>query len=140
MVKDSLKFQDLRRLTKQMIIIKKKEHARKLRQSLIDTPKRFWSFVKSATNQNNSPNFLREGQTFITDSCKKANTLNRFFHSVFGSSTSSTSNVVPPLISSKLLTSIHLSVTEVLKVLENLDPQKACGPDGFPAMLLKTTA
>ena len=47
-VHDAQKFKDLRRLTKQLISQKKKEYATKLRDSVTENPKRFWSFVKSS--------------------------------------------------------------------------------------------
>ncbi|CAB3995279.1 Hypothetical predicted protein [Paramuricea clavata] len=47
-VHDAQKFKDLRRLMKQLIS-QKKEYATKLRDSVTENPKRFWSFVKSSS-------------------------------------------------------------------------------------------
>ena len=77
-VHDAQKFKDLRRLTKQLISQKKKEYATKLRDSVTENPKRFWSFVKSSRSVKITANFLRDNQSFITDSRDKANLLNSF--------------------------------------------------------------
>ena len=79
---DLIRFKDLRHETKQLILRKKKDLAQKLRESMLYNPKRFWSFVKTTTKQSISPKFLREGQSFLTDSTSKANMLNMFFQSV----------------------------------------------------------
>lgn len=77
------KFKEIRRKTKQLILLKKKDHARKLKVSLGTNPKRFWALVKASTTKHPSTNFLRDGQSIVTDSVNKASLLNRYFHSVF---------------------------------------------------------
>ena len=62
---------------------KKKEHAEKLKASISENPKRFWSYIKSSTSDRPSPNFLRDGHKLVTDSRDRANILNKFFSSVF---------------------------------------------------------
>ena len=74
-VHDAEKFKDLRRRTKQFISQKNKEYATKLRDSVTENPKRFWSFVKSSRSVKITANFLRDNQSFITDSRDKANLL-----------------------------------------------------------------
>ena len=65
--------------------------------------------------------------------------LSTWFSSVF----------IPPLNNSPLnvqpyngqsLANIHLTDCEVAQALENLDPNKACGPDNIPGRILKETA
>lgn len=68
-----------------MIRKKKKDVANKRRDSVLENPKCFWSFIKSATKINQKPSFLRDSQAFVRDSVEKANVLNRFFNSVFTS-------------------------------------------------------
>lgn len=136
------KFKLLRRQTKKLISKKKRDHANKLRESMFENPKRFWSFLKSSTKTNQTPNFIRNGQSFTTDSRNKANLFNKFFHSVF-----SPGDVDPPSMLSTLtespcnqLSDIELTISEVAAVLRNLDPNKACGPDGIPSRLLSAVA
>ena len=59
-VHDAQKFKGLRRLTKQLISQKKKEYATKLRDSVTENPKRFWSFVKSSRSVKITANFLQD--------------------------------------------------------------------------------
>ena len=139
-VHDAQKFKDLRRLTKQLISQKEKEYATKLRDSATENPKRFWSFVKSSRSVKITANFLRDNQSFITDSPDKANLLNSFFHSVFSPAQATTTTSNLPLSSDTALSNIQLTENEVFKALDGLDSSKACGPDGIPGKLPKMTA
>jgi hypothetical protein len=139
-VHDAQKFKDLRRQTKQLISLKKKEYATKLRDSVTENPKRFWSFVKSSRSVKITANFLRDNQSFITDSRDKANLLNSFFHSVFSPAQATTTTSNLPLSSDTTLSNIQLTENEVFKALDGLDPRKACGPNGIPGKLLNMTA
>ena len=128
--------------SKILIAKKKRDQANKLKKSVFENPKRFWSYVKSSTRSSQSPNFLRNGQTYTTDSREKANLLNAFFHSVFNPC-----DVEPPAyiptpsetLADNQLSKIELFV-EVAVVLSNLDPNKASGADGIPCRLLKEVA
>ena len=127
---DVEKYRQLRHQTKQMISKEKKAHVTKLRHSLFENPKRFWSFIKTSTKINQKPTFLRDGREFIKDSVEKANVFNRFFHSVF-----SPPDLIPPTnftasasANTNCLSSIQLTPDTVAEVLRNLDPNKACGP------------
>ena len=139
---DLEKFRLIRRETKKLISKKKCDHANKLKESMFENPKRFWSLLKSSTKTNQSPNFIRNGQSFTTNSRIKANLFNKFFHSVF-----SPGNVDPPSTfstsmesSCNKLSDIDLTISEVAAVLRNLDPNKACGPDGIPSRILSKVA
>ena len=85
-------------------------------------------------------NFLRDNQSFITDSRDKANLLNSFFHSVFSPAQATTTTSNLQLSSDTALSNIQLTENEVFKALHGLDPSKACRPDGIPGKLLKMTA
>ena len=125
-----------------MISKKKKAHVTKLRDSLFENQKRFWSFIKTSTKINQKPTFLRDGREFVKDSVEKANVFNRFFHSVF-----SPPDLLPPTnftasasANTNCLSSIQLTPDEVAEVLRNLDPNKACGPDSIANRLLRHIA
>ena len=114
--------------------------ATKLKDSVMENPKRFWSFVKSSRSVKITANFLRDNQSFITDSRDKVNPLNSFFHSVFSPAQATTTTSNLQLSSDTALSNIQLTENEVFKALDSLDPSKACGPDGIPGKLLKMTA
>lgn len=128
------KFKLLRRKSKQLISKKKKDHTNKLRESVFENPKRFWLFIKSSTKINHKPNFLRDGQKFISDRSLKANLLNNFFYSVFSDPTvepPTAPGSTPPRPATELF-DIQLTAAEVVEVLRALDPNKVCDPDGIP--------
>jgi hypothetical protein len=116
------------------------EYATKLRDSVTKNPKRFWSFVKSSRSVKITANFLRDNQSFTTDSRDKANLLNSFFHSDFSPAQATTTISNLPLSSDTALSNIQLTENEVFQALDGLDPSKAFGPDGIPGKLLKMTA
>ena len=134
-----MKFKILRGATKKLILQKKKDLANKLSDSLVDNPKRFWSFVKSCTTLRSRPNILRDGQKTVTDRVRRDNLMNYFFHSAFIPTTKRHS-VVQYHYYGQRLSDIQLTVSEVEEALSNLDPSKACEPDNIPGRLLKATA
>ena len=136
------KFIELRRSAKEMLMRKKKEHAEKLKASISENPKRFWSYIKSSTSDRPSPNFLRDGHKLVTDIRDRANILNKFFSSVFNPASTALPTLSAPPSSGvgEKLDSIELTASEVREVLLSLDPNKACGPDNIPGSLLKSTA
>ena len=140
--KDIEKYKSLRGQSKILIVRKKKEYGNTLKDSVLQNPKRFWSYVKSSTKSHQSPNFLRNGQMYTTDSREKANLLNVFFHSVFNPSHIKPPHSIstPSQTSVDVLSEIKLSEDEVAAVLRNLDPNKAGGPDGIPGRILKELA
>ena len=119
------KFKQLRRESKILIAKKKIEHANKMKNSVFENPKRFWSYVKSSTRSSQSPNFLRNGQSYTTDSREKANLLNTFFHSVFNPS-----NIEPPASLYHLQHGFlhgRSTVTQLLEVYHNIIETVASG-------------
>ena len=130
-------------ISKILIAKKKRDQENKLKKSVSENPKRFWSYVKSSTRSSQSPNFLRNGQTYTTDSREKANLLNTFFHSVFNPCDIEPPAYIPTpseTLADNQLSEIELFVEEVAVVLSNLDPNKASGADGIPCRLLKEVA
>ena len=113
---------------------KRRASAHKISESLSHNPKRFWSFVKTSTLLRYTPNILRNDRKVVTNVYERANLLNTWFSSVF----------IPPLNNSRpnaqSLANILLTDCEVAQALENLDPNKACGPDNIPGRILKETA
>ena len=123
-----------------------------INDSFNNNPKRFWSVLKqksktcsipdcmsmfptpSSTNQIHSP----ATRPTATNPGKIANMFNNYFASVF---TSDIQSDEPRLSTSDpLITELTLSEHEVESALKTLDINKATGPDGIPAKLLKETA
>ena len=82
---------------------------------------------------------LKDGNFLHSDPKSKANILNRQFASVF---TNDSATSLPDLGPSPhpSMDNIHIHAPGITKLLKNLKPHKASGPDGVPARLLKETA
>ena len=98
-------------------------------------PKKLFSFIKSRKCENDGVAPLRDkGQIHINDK-EKADILNRQFSSVFSKPDSCT----PPLIGERCtpMLDIVVNIAGVKKLLKELNPNKASGPDGIPSKFLK---
>ena len=101
--------------------------------------KKFWSYVKSKRQDNMNSSPLRDHNNIPQyDPQVKAGILNDQFASVFSSGT----DKEVPLIGERTPVMNPIVVTEpgVRTLMENLHPNKASGPDGIPARLLKELA
>ena len=100
-------------------------------------PKKFWSFVKSRKQESSGVAPLRNNNGLIySDPQTKANILNHQFQSVF---TEENTNSMPEKGPSPYPTmpKINIRSRGVDKLLKNLNPHKATGPDGISSRLLK---
>lgn len=106
-------------------------------------PKKFWSYIKSKRCDAVGVSSLRadDGITY-TDSKSKANILNKQFESVFSIDNQHNRAEFPQLGINIIneISCIKVDQEGVLKLLKNLDPNKAPGPDEIPAYLLKECA
>jgi len=101
--------------------------------------KSFWRYVHSQRQDNQGVSALTRGPQLYSDALTKARLLSEQFSSVFTKDTPETAEIrlqgpqYPPLE--------KLVVTEVgvCKLLKNLNPGKASGPDEIPTRLLEDT-
>ena len=102
-------------------------------------PKRFWSYIKSKRCENTGIAPLMEDGILQSDSATKSNMLNDQFVSVFINEDSSD---LPDLDTSPHPTvpSFSIDCKGERKLLVNIKPHTACGPDNLPAFLLKEAA
>jgi len=110
-----------------------------LNTSLTDNPKKFYSYVKQKrSGQSNIP-ALKHNDVIISDSEAKANSLNAQYTSVF---TREPEGRLPTLEGppSPLMQDIHFTNPGIEKLLQNLNPSKASGPDLLPTRILKMIA
>ena len=111
-------------------------------------PKRFWSVFKINISSGSIPNSISRTDTTNPGTRLYANTprgittlFNQYFHSVytnFPDEPASPQSVSSPPLS--CISSVDLSLEEVYLALQNLDPTKAHGPDGFSSRILKECA
>ena len=104
-----------------------------------NNPRPFWRFIKQRGQDNTGVAPLYKQGKLISDSKSKAQIMLDQFKSVFtidtSASTTLTSNQDQPKIDSLYITSYGVE-----KLLRDLNPSKACGPDGIPNIVLKKCA
>ena len=104
---------------------------------MVDNPKRFWGLLKTKTKNKNIPENIHNEDVTENTSIGKAKLFNNFFYSNF-SSTANDSNL-PPIneVRNQHLCSLNVSIAETRLVLDNIDPNKATGPDNISGRILK---
>lgn len=103
--------------------------------------KPFWRYVKSRRKDNIGVAPLKKGPSMYSDALSKASILLDQFCSVFTKDTDD-SVPAPELTGQPAPTIADLTVNSngVLKLLRNINPSKASGPDGIPNKVLKECA
>ena len=106
-------------------------------ESYTDKPKRFWSYVKSKGQESIGVAPLKNKDCFLqSDNQSKADILNQQFSSVFTREDSiSTPSKDPRPYPS--MPDIQIQEKGVQKLLKELNPHKATGPDEVPSRILK---
>ena len=102
-------------------------------------PKRFWNFIKSRKKDSTGVAPLKkEGLTF-SDSLNKTNIMGEQFSSVF---TQEDMSELPDLGPSTTpsVSPIKVNIQGIQKLLKDIKPHKATGPDNIPGRLLKEAA
>lgn len=97
--------------------------------------KKFFSFLKSIRKETAGVPPLKHQGTIATDTTSKANSLNKQFESVFTTDNDKTM----PKLGDKILNKmkdINITTNGVTKLLKNLNPKKASGPDNLTPRIL----
>ena len=110
-------------------------------------PKRFWAYIKLKKSDKCGVAPLRKNGRLETDTTNKANILNEQFQSVFSSSTNidreefyNQNYMADSQEDYPDSGDINITNTGVEKLLNNLNPHKAAGPDNIRPMVLKELA
>ena len=103
--------------------------------------KKMWSYIKKLGQDLVGVADLKDEQNTLTsDPVKKANLIHKQFDSVFSDDSIKTT---PDFVNEERLptmTSIKITRNGILKLLLNIDPNKAVGPDQIPGNFLKLCA
>jgi hypothetical protein len=105
-----------------------------------ENSKRFWSYIKSKRQEPAGISSLLNKDGFLhSDSHIKAEILNHQFQSVY---TKEDTTTLPDKGNStiKSMNDIYITENGVIKLLKDLNPHKASGPDQIPTRLLKLCA
>ena len=98
--------------------------------------KKFWNYIKNTRKDNTGVSPLRKDGILIDDTKQKAAILNEQYHSVF--TVDDIGEKIPTLSDNyPNMPHINIKTEGVEKLLKNLDPSKATGPDEIPARILK---
>ena len=141
------KFKTLRSSIKRMLRTSRSKYLDSICSSRGVNPKRFWSLFKLNNKTRNIPGKLSAKVTeterrFAANPADIAALFNNYFTPIFTIDPNIedyTTNVRPEE-STNIIEDITLLEADVFSVLYNLDVNKAQGPDGIPARLLKETA
>ena len=109
-------------------------------QVLNGNSKRFWSFIKSKRQEASGISaFMNEDGYLQSDSSVKAEILNKQFQSVY---TREDIDLIPEKGPSPFqhMQDISINPNGVKKLLKDLKPYKAAGPDGIPTYILRSAA
>ena len=107
-------------------------------QDLISNDKsnnKFWTYIKSQRKEKTGISDILDNNKWVTDPKQKANLFNQQFSKVF--STPGAPFVVPSPDNNCKISTIKISEKGVLKLLENININKAPGPDQIPERLLR---
>ena len=116
----------------------RKSYRKYINSVCTESPKRFWSFMKSIKCDSiGVPSLFCNGKLESNNSLK-ANILNNQFKDVF----THENNNMPFLPQSSVPTMPNINITcdGITKLLNELNTNKATGPDNIPAWILKTAA
>ena len=130
---------------KQLISENRCHYFETLGEDLSSNPKHFWSLFKIKSKNCSMPGNVSLGSdsnSTLTASCPNdiVELFNDYFASVSVSNDVKCQLQVPYGRPEHNLSELLLSPDDVLSALLNLDTNKATGPDGIPAKLLKETA
>ena len=122
----------------------RKAHWDYVNKALIDglnekNSKPFWKYIKAKKLENFGIAPLKKDNTLHCSAAQKAKLLNDQFYSVF---TKDRGEPIPDISGSKYPQIEPLTIREagVLKLLNEIDPKKASGPDNIPCRMLKILA
>jgi hypothetical protein len=101
--------------------------------------KKFWTYIKSLRKDNTGVTPLKDNGRLFNSPTDKANILNKQYMSVF---TQETSGDIPTPSGTPYPDMDNIVIQEqgIEKLLKNLNPKKATGPDNIPARILKDFA
>ena len=101
--------------------------------------KKFWNYISNTKKDSSGVAPLRYEGILVDNTKQKAEILNKQYHSVF---TPENEDEQIPILNDNYpsMQEIYITVNGTQKLLQNLDPTKATGPDEIPARILKQYA
>ena len=105
-----------------------------------ENSKRFWSFIKSKQQEASGISALLNNDRYLqSDTSVKAEILNKQFQSVYTNEYTGTLTDKGPSPHSPTQNTV-INPSGVRKLLKDLKPHKAAGPEGIPTFILRSAA
>lgn len=101
--------------------------------------KKFWTYIKNNKTDKSDVAPLKDNGLLHSDPKQKAQILNKQFHSVFNQDVPLNEHILPKS-SYPEMNNINITEKGVLKLLKNLKPHKAPGPDNITPMIYRELA
>ncbi|XP_035680251.1 uncharacterized protein LOC118418421 [Branchiostoma floridae] len=132
-------FKTMRRLAKQKIKKAHNDYLKEILDEALENPKKFWQYIKSKKQTASGVAPLAQHNSLVVDAQGKAEILSRQYDSVF---TDEDMVNVPDLGDSPYpdMPEVEVTLLGVQKLLQGINPAKACGPDQIPCRILKDYA
>ena len=108
--------------------------------SISKNPKRLWGLLRVKCKNKNIPDVMRMGSELANSARDKANMFNNFFYSNFTRVTNAFSFPSISEIIDLRLSSTRVTFADIRLILDNLDSNKATGPDEISGRILKECA
>ena len=130
----------MRNICKQQANACYSNYINEIQLKLSDNPKLFWKFIRDKNKETGIPKTMKYNDMCSSDGKLIVNMFAQHFSSAYGVSTDPGNNVLKVINSNLNLSSLHLTITEVLDKLNDIDIKKGSGPDKIHPIFLKNCA
>ena len=132
------KYKRLRNKLGNLVDFKYNKYIEDTTSAVCDNPKRFWGLLRSKTKNKNIPTRMSDDEKTCTSSNEKASMFNNFFFSNFTNvnGNNCTYPFIPEFVNPNL-SNVEISIAETRLIVDNIDPNKATGPDDISGRIIK---
>lgn len=131
---DYVTFSNLRREVKDLIKNDYNMYIAQTESSMRDNIKNFWSFISNKKNQKAIPDtVIYNNSEYSEDTVCTA--FNEYFSSVYVADNALPS--VSPVLCYNSILIERITEEEIRDAIDNLNPNKSCGPDNIPSLFVK---
>jgi hypothetical protein len=134
------RFHEKRREVKYLIRSKRAAYLRNISNSCSSEPNLFWSYFNRLTRHSSIPDTVEFNGNTYSDTKTKAEAFNTYFTSVFNNDISEPSSLPSSPFTCDIISTLELSMEELLSALQSVNPSKTPGPDGLHPKILKECA
>jgi len=136
----NLKFKDLRKKTNRLIDSSYHQYLKSLSGKLQENPKHFWSFYSVKSRTKRIPETVIHNNVHSSDIKSKVELFNKFFQSIYSTSSSTVDQTYPDVVNPNLLSNINITTADVEGILNYININKASGVDNTSARILRSCA